>query len=140
MASGIRAEDEAAFEELCDFLGEQKLQRVGAFPYSPEEGTPAAEFPDQVDEEIRKKRGEIIMEQQYNIFEKLNHDNIGKTMRCVVEGYDGYTDSYYGRTWRDAPDIDGSVSFTCGYELNEGDFVDVEIFDVNEYDLIGEVI
>ena len=55
-------------------------------------------------------------------------------------GYDGYTDSYYGRTWRDAPDIDGSVSFTCGYELNEGDFVDVEIFDVNEYDLIGEVI
>ena len=58
----------------------------------------------------------------------------------VQEGYDGYTDSYYGRTWRDAPDIDGSVSFTCGYELNEGDFVDVEIFDVNEYDLIGEVI
>ena len=50
------------------------------------------------------------------------------------------SDSYYGRTWRDAPDIDGSVSFTCGYELNEGDFVDVEIFDVNEYDLIGEVI
>jgi len=94
----------------------------------------------EVDEEVRKKRGEIIMEQQYNIFEKLNHDNIGKTMRCVVEGYDGYTDSYYGRTWRDAPDIDGSVSFTCGYELNEGDFVDVEIFDVNEYDLIGEVI
>ncbi len=88
-----------------------------------------------MDEEIRKKRGEIIMEQQYNIFEKLNHDNIGKTMRCVVEGCDGYTDSYYGRIWRDAPDIDGSVSFTCGYELNGGDFVDVEIFDVNEYDL-----
>ena len=117
-----------------------KFDRLGCFAYSQEEGTPAAEFPDQVDEEVRKKRGEIIMEQQYNIFEKLNHDNIGKTMRCVVEGYDGYTDSYYGRTWRDAPDIDGSVSFTCGYELNEGDFVDVEIFDVNEYDLIGEVI
>ena len=140
LITGFPGETEEQFSELSEFVKEMKFDRLGCFAYSQEEGTPAAEFPDQVDEEVRKKRGEIIMEQQYNIFEKLNHDNIGKTMRCVVEGYDGYTDSYYGRTWRDAPDIDGSVSFTCGYELNEGDFVDVEIFDVNEYDLIGEVI
>ena len=80
------------------------------------------------------------MEQQYRIQEELNDSLIGKVFETVVEGYDAYTDTYYGRTWRDAPEIDGMVNFTCGYELNEGDFVDVEIMGINDYDLIGEVV
>jgi len=137
---GFPGESEEDFCELSEFVNEIKFDRLGCFAFSPEEGTPAAEFDGQVDDEVKKNRGDIIMEQQYKIFSRLNHENIGKILRCVVEGYDGYTDSYYGRTWRDAPEIDGGVSFTCGYELGEGDFVDVEIFDVDEYDLIGEVI
>lgn len=140
LIAGFPGETEEAFTELSEFVEKVKFDRLGCFAYSAEDGTPAALLPDQIDEDVKKQRGEIIMEQQFNIFEEKNRENIGKIMRAVVEGYDGYTDSYYGRTWRDAPEIDGSISFTCGYELNEGDFVDVEIFDVNEYDLIGEVI
>lgn len=140
LITGFPGETEEAFETLSDFVEKARFDRLGCFAYSAEEGTPAAEFPDQIEPELRKRRGEIIMEQQYKIFDELNRQNIGRVFRTVVEGYDAYTDSYYGRTWRDAPEIDGSVSFTCGYELNEGDFVDVEVFGVNEYDLIGEVI
>lgn len=140
LITGFPGETEEAFTELSEFVNEMHFDRLGCFAYSAEEGTPAAKLPDQIDEEVKKHRGEIIMEQQYKIFEEQNKKNIGKVLRTVVEGYDGYTDSYYGRTWRDAPEIDGSINFTCGYELNEGDFVDVEVFDVNEYDLIGEVV
>ena len=80
------------------------------------------------------------MEQQYRIFEEKSEELVGKILPTVVEGYDAYTDSYYGRTWRDAPEIDGQVHFTCGYELQDGDFVEVEIFEVQDYDLIGEVV
>ncbi len=140
LITGFPGETEENFETLSDFVEKAQFDRLGCFAYSREEGTPAAQLPDQIDEQTKKERGEIIMEQQYRIFEKLNEKNIGKIYRTVVEGYDAYTDTYYGRTWRDAPEIDGSVNFTCGYELNEGDFVDVEIMGTNEYDLIGEVV
>lgn len=140
LITGFPGETDENFEVLSDFVKEAEFDRLGCFAYSQEEGTPAALLPDQIDEDIKKERGEIIMEQQYRIFEKLNEKNIGKIYRTVVEGYDAYTDTYYGRTWRDAPEIDGCVNFTCGYELNEGDFVDVEIMGTNEYDLIGEVV
>ena len=140
LITGFPGETEENFETLSDFVEKARFDRLGCFAYSKEEGTPAAELPDQIDEQTKKERGEIIMEQQYRIFEKLNEKNIGKIYRTVVEGYDAYTDTYYGRTWRDAPEIDGSVNFTCGYELNEGDFVDVQIMGTNEYDLIGEVV
>lgn len=140
LITGFPGETEENFEVLSDFVEKAKFDRLGCFAYSQEEGTPAALLPDQIDEEVKKERGEAIMEQQYRIFEKLNEKNIGKVYRTVVEGYDAYTDTYFGRTWRDAPEIDGTVNFTCGYELNEGDFVDVEIMGTNEYDLIGEVI
>ena len=80
------------------------------------------------------------MEQQYRIVEKNNDSLVGKVLRTVVEGYDPYTDTYFGRTWRDAPEIDGVINFTCPFELNEGDFVDVEVMGTNEYDLIGEIV
>lgn len=140
LITGFPGETEENFEALSEFVKEAQFDRLGCFAYSKEEGTPAALLPDQIDEELKKARGEAIMEQQYRIFEKLNDNNIGKIYRTVVEGYDAYTDTYYGRTWRDAPEIDGCVNFTCGYELNEGDFVDVEIMGTNEYDLIGEVV
>ena len=140
LITGFPGETEEAFETLCDFVKAAQFDRLGCFAYSPEEGTPAAALPDQIDEDIKKERGEVIMEMQYRIFEERNRKNIGKIFKTVVEGYDPYTDSYFGRTERDAPEIDGQVKFTCGYELHEGEFVEVEIFDVLDYDLIGEVV
>lgn len=138
--TGFPGEDEAAFTELAEFVKEQRFDRLGCFAYSQEEGTAAAAFPDQVDEEVKQHRAELILQDQYDIVEANNRARIGKTFRAVVEDYDAYTDSYTGRTWMDAPEIDGTVRFTCGYPLNDGDFVDVEIFDVSDYDLIGEVV
>ena len=80
------------------------------------------------------------MQDQYGIVECKNNECIGKTLDVLVEGYDGYTDSYYGRSYMDAPDVDASVSFTSKEELNDGDFVKVKIFDVSDYDLIGEAL
>jgi len=80
------------------------------------------------------------MEKQRIIFEEKQKARIGTAAQVIVEGYDAYTDSYYGRAWTDAPEIDSSINFTCGYELAEGDIVDVGIFDVNDCDFIGEVV
>ena len=140
LITGFPGETEEAFETLCEFVKEARFDRLGCFAYSTEEGTPAALLPDQIDEDVRKERGEVVMEQQYRIFEEKSEELVGKILPTVVEGYDAYTDSYYGRTWRDAPEIDGQVHFTCGYELQDGDFVEVEIFEVQDYDLIGEVV
>lgn len=140
LITGFPGETEEAFETLCEFVKEARFDRLGCFAYSTEEGTPAALLPDQIDEDVRKERGEVVMEQQYRIFEEKSQELVGKILPTVVEGYDAYTDSYYGRTWRDAPEIDGQVHFTCGYELQDGDFVEVEIFEVQDYDLIGEVV
>ena len=138
--TGFPGEDEAAFTSLAEFAKEIRFDRLGCFAYSQEEGTAAAGLPDQVDEEIKKHRAELILQDQYDIVEANNRARIGKTYRAVVEDYDAYTDSYTGRTWMDAPEIDGTVRFTCGYALDDGDFIDVEIFDVSDYDLIGEVV
>ena len=138
--TGFPGEDEAAFTSLAEFAKEIRFDRLGCFAYSQEEGTAAAALPDQVDEEIKKHRAELILQDQYDIVEANNRARIGKTYRAVVEDYDAYTDSYTGRTWMDAPEIDGTVRFTCGYALDDGDFVDVEIFAVSDYDLIGEVV
>lgn len=138
--AGFPGETEEAFEELCAFVEEVKFDRLGCFAYSPEEGTPAAGLPGQLDGEVRLRRAEIVSEQQSRIFEELGRRQAGRVLRTVVEGYDGYTDSYYGRTWRDAPEIDGIVRFTCGCDLRDGDFADVKIFDAEDGDLIGEAV
>lgn len=138
--TGFPGEDEEAFNNLSEFVDDIMFDRLGCFAYSAEDGTPAAEFDDQVDEEIRKHRADVIMEQQFDIFQFRQKKLIGTTIRCIVEGYDAYTDSYFGRTWKDAPEIDSVVYFTGKGDYNEGDMVDVEIFDINEYDLMGEII
>ena len=138
--TGFPGEDEEAFNNLAEFADDIMFDRLGCFAYSAEEGTPAAEFDNQVDEEVKKHRADVIMEQQYDVFQFKQKKLIGTIIRCIVEGYDAYTDSYFGRTWMDAPEIDSVVYFTGKGEYNEGDMVDVEIFDINEYDLMGEIV
>ncbi len=138
--TGFPGETEAEFTTLSEFVNEAKLDRVGCFAYSREEGTPAYDFENQVDPEISAERAEIIMGQQYEISEGKLSSYIGKTLDVLVEGYDPYTDSYYGRTYMDAPDIDNNVILTSGYRIDDGDIVPVEIFDKDEYSLIGEAV
>ena len=139
LITGFPGEDAAAFETLSEFVDEISFDRLGCFAYSPEEGTPAAEFPDRVDGETAQHRADVLMEQQYDIMSDLQRDMIGQVVECVVEDYDGYTDSYTGRTWMDAPEIDAQIFFVSRRPLDVGDFVRVEITDVNNYDFMGEV-
>lgn len=135
---GFPGEGEEEFETLAEFVNEIEFDRLGVFTFSPQEGTPAFDMENQVDEDVKTRRGEVIMQDQYSIMEEKNNEKIGKTYKVVVEEYDGYSDSYTGRTYMDAPEIDGLVKFTSQKDLDIGDFVDVEIFDVEDYDLIGE--
>lgn len=135
--TGFPGETEKDFEILSQFVNDAQFDRLGCFNFSPEEGTIAATLPDQIDNEVAVHRGEIIMEQQYNIFSKKLENLVGTVIECVVEDYDGYTDSYSGRTWMDAPEIDSAINFTSGKELDIGSFVNIKITDVNGYDLLG---
>ena len=137
---GFPGETEEQFNELCQFVKEARFDRLGCFTYSPEEGTDAAGMPNQIDEDEKVRRGEIIMDIQQKIFEEKLSENVGKIIDVTVDGYDAYTDCYYGRAASDAPDIDSIVTMTCSYELFEGDLVQVEIFEVMNGDLIGEVV
>lgn len=138
--TGFPGETDKEFTTLSEFVMEAKLDRVGCFAYSREEGTVAYDLPDQVDSELAAERAEIIMEQQYRIAEAKLDECIGKVFDVLVEGYDPYTDSYYGRTYMDAPDIDNTIVFTSGYRIDDGDIVPVEIFDKDEFSLVGEAI
>lgn len=135
--TGFPGEGEEEFENLAVFVNELEFDRVGCFTYSPQDGTPAASLPGEVNEETKKLRAEIIMEDQYSIVEEKSLGRIGKTYRVLVEEYDGYTDSYKGRTYMDAPEIDGNVIFTSQKEFAPGDFATVTITDYREHDLIG---
>lgn len=138
--TGFPGETDEEFEVLSEFVEEARLDRVGCFAYSREEGTVAYDLPDQVDPEIAAERAEAIMNQQYRISAEKLDSFLGKTLDVLVEGYDPYTDSYYGRTYMDAPDIDNIVVFTSGYRIDDGDVVPVEIFDKDEFSLIGEAV
>lgn len=135
---GFPGEGEDEFETLAEFVNEIEFDRLGVFTFSPQEGTPAYDMDNQVEDDVKTRRGEVIMQDQYSIMEEKNNEKIGKTYKVVVEDYDGYSDSYTGRTYMDAPEIDGLVKFTSHKDLDIGDFVDVEIFDIEDYDLIGE--
>ncbi len=137
---GFPGEGEEEFENLAEFINEIEFDRLGCFSYSPQEGTPAFEMDDQIDDETKLRRGEIIMGDQLEIVNLKNHEKIGKVYKVLVEDYDRYSDSYSGRTYMDAPDIDGKIVFTTSKEYNSGDFVDVEVIGMNEYDLIGKDI
>lgn len=135
--TGFPGETEEDFEILSDFVNKARFDRLGCFSYSPEEGTVAETLPDRVDAETAVERGECIMGQQYGIFSQKLESIVGKTVKCIVEDYDGYSDSYGGRTWMDAPEIDSAVRIVSERELITGDIVDVLITAFDEYDLIG---
>ena len=138
LITGFPGESEEQFCELCEFLKEAKIERVGCFAYSREEGTPAADFEDQIDSETAERRAEIIMTAQQRVVDEYNNKMLGKTLEVVVEGYDRYGECYFGRSAFDAPDIDGKVFFASERPLTIGDFVNVEIIDAMDYDLMGQ--
>lgn len=140
MITGFPGETEEDVETLLDFMDEMEFDRLGAFTYSPEEGTPAAAFEDQIDEEIKSERKDQIMALQQEITEGINECFIGETLRVLVEGMLPDSNTYIARSYRDTPDVDGYVFFESDYELMSGAFVDVRIIGTNEYDLIGELI
>ena len=106
---GFPGETEEDFEELCKFIKEAKFERFGAFTYSREEDTPAYDFPNQVDEQVKQDRYDILMQTQLEISEKFNEKRIGKTYKVMCEGYDPGAGSHYGRSYAEAADIDGAT-------------------------------
>ena len=134
---GFPGETEDDFEELCDFVAETKFDRFGAFPYSREEGTAAFDLPDQIDEQVKQDRYDQIMRLQANIHEQKNEEKLRTNITVLCEGYDAVSESYYGRSAADAPDIDGKVWFSSSKKLAEGEFVTVRVTDVIDYDLVG---
>lgn len=135
--TGFPGETEEEFNNLAEFVKEAEFDRLGCFAYSAEEGTRAADMPDQVDEQTKIDRGDIIMQQQFDVFERKLEEKIDKVYEVIVEGYDGYTDCYYGRSYMDAPEIDSLVYFTSQVPLEDGEFVKVKIINYKDYDLIG---
>lgn len=138
MIIGFPGEGDKEFETLAEFVNEVEFDRLGCFAFSPQEGTSAFDMEDQVEEDVKARRGEIIMQDQLEIVTLKNQEKIGKTYKTIVEDYDGYSDCYIGRTYMDAPEIDGLISFTSDKNYENGDFVNVTVIGVNEYDLIGK--
>ena len=127
-------------EELMYFLNETEFDRLGVFPYSPEEGTPAAEFSDQVTDQQKEAWRDEIMELQEEIIFDKNQEMKDRELWVLIEGQMPQEHVYVGRTYRDAPEIDGYVFVNTDTELVSGDFVKVRILSAYEYDLIGEMI
>ena len=136
--TGLPGEGEAEFAELCEFLKKQRMERVGAFPFSPEEGTPAAKM-DYPDSDVAQQRAEMVEEIQSRIMDDSNASMIGKTLEVLVDGFDEDAEQFYGRTYADSPDIDGRVWIACDEPLTVGDFVQVTIDAVEDGDLCGYV-
>ena len=137
--TGLPGEGEAEFTELCEFLKEQRLERVGAFPFSPEEGTPAAEM-DFQDASVAQARAEMVEAIQSQIMDDYSRAMLGQTVEVLVDGFDEEYEQYYGRTFADSPDIDGRVWLASKDDLSEGSFVMVRIDDVIDGDLSGFVL
>ena len=140
LISGFPGETQELHDGLVDFVDECEFDRLGVFTYSPEEGTPAAEYEDQVDGELAAKWRDEIMELQQEISYEKNQQMIGSTQKVLIEGYLVDDDVYVGRTYRDAPGVDGIEFVSAPYELISGSFVDVKITEANEYDLTGVIV
>lgn len=139
LIAGFPGEGEAEFRKLVEFIQEARFERLGCFTYSQEEDTPAAQMQPQVSEEIKQRRQEVIMTEQYRLLEEWNAACVGRQLQILVEGYDGYIKHYFGRSYMDAPEVDGKIFFTSAQRLQPGEFVTVTITGVMEYDLLGEV-
>ena len=138
--TGFPGESEEQFCELHEFIKNTRFDRLGCFAYSAEENTPAADFEDQIEEQVKLDRADAIMNDQMTISAEKNNEKIGSVQEVLIEGWDDYIKCYFGRTAFDAPEIDGKIFFTAAKPLVIGDFVKVEVIDSIEYDLLGEAI
>ena len=136
---GFPGESEEDFVALCEFIKEAKFDRFGAFTYSDEEGTAAAEFDSKIDEQTKQDRYDILMQTQLTVTEDLSLLRVGKELTVICEGFDTVAEIYYGRSYADAPDVDGRVYFSSKKKLAAGEFVTVKITEAVDYDLVGEV-
>ncbi len=140
LIAGFPGETEEDFAELCNFVKEVKFERLGCFAYSREEDTPAYDMENQIDEDVKARRADIIMELQMENAEEFSQKMLGKTVEVLVEGYDEEIDAMIGRSYMDAPDVDTRIYFVTNQDHYAGDIINVKITQVNGYDLIGEEI
>ncbi len=139
MITGFPGETEEQFCEMAEFVKEKRFDRLGCFTYSPEEGTVAAGFDGQLDEQTKADRMENIMELQMTIAAEKNEEKIGSVTEVLIEGWDDYIKCYFGRTLGDAPEVDGKIFFMSTRPLVIGEYVKVRINDCLDYDLLGEL-
>ena len=140
LITGFPGETDEQHEELMDFVDQMEFERLGVFTYSPEEDTPAAEMPDQISEEIKQDRQAELLELQQDIVFDRNEDLIGEEMLVMIEGKVADENAYVGRTYRDAPNVDGLIFVNTDEELVSGDFAKVKVTGAMDYDLIGELL
>ena len=139
LITGFPGETEEQFCEMAEFVKEKRFDRLGCFPYSAEEGTLAAEFDGQIDEQTKNDRMENIMEMQMTIAAEKNEEKADAVTEVIIEGWDDYIKCYFGRTAADAPEVDGKIFFMSTRPLKIGDFAKVRINDCIDYDLLGEL-
>ncbi len=137
---GFPGESEEDFTELCEFIKEFRFDRFGAFTFSPEDGTPAAELDGQIDEQIKQDRYDILMQTQLTVSEDKSAEKVGSIQKVLCDGFDTVAEIHYGRSYADAPDVDGRVYFKSPKRIAPGEFVDVLVTEALDYDLIGEVV
>ncbi|MDE6767381.1 MAG: 30S ribosomal protein S12 methylthiotransferase RimO, partial [Eubacterium sp.] len=135
---GFPGETEGQFEELCRFIKDIEFDKLGCFTYSPEEDTPAFDFDSQIDENVKKRRAEVLMDIQYSITESSNQKRIGNIYKVVIDAKEN--DAYIGRSYLDSPEIDSGIIIKSNRQLFVGEFINVKITDYNGYDLVGEEI
>lgn len=137
LITGFPGETEEEFTELAEFVKDIEFERLGCFAYSQEEGTPAALMPDQIDDEVKNHRAEIIMESQMNIMDRLGEKQVGGDITVLTEGFDRYAECWFGRSAMDAPDIDGKVFFSAETKPYYGEMVTVHVDEAIDGDLFG---
>ncbi len=135
---GFPGESKEQFEELCRFVKEMKFDKMGCFAFSPEEDTPAFDYPYQIDDDVKRSRADTLMDIQYAVTQSINEQKLGKIYKTIIdEKSDG---GYIGRAYFDSPEIDSNIVFTSDNDLNVGEFADVKIIGIDGYDLIGEKV
>ena len=135
---GFPGETDEQFEELCHFVKEMKFDKMGCFRFSPEEDTPAFDMTDQIDDDVKARREEVLMDIQYSVTQEANQARVGKIYDAVVDYEEN--GKYIGRSYLDAPEIDGGIMISSNEKLYAGDYIKVKITDYNGYDLIGEKV
>ena len=139
--TGFPGETEEQFEELAQFAKEIGFERMGCFPYSCEEDTPAARMKDQIDDDVKQHRAEILMEHQQLVMDNYNEKLIDTEIEVLVEGFDRYAECFFGRSRADAPEVDGKVFFVSEERKPQpGEIVKVRIFDTLDCDPLGELV